>query len=173
MRIFNKSGELIWTTKEHLRGVNLCRANLVESDLSGADMSGSNLSGADLQYADLRWANLSGANLNGADLYMANLSGVNLQGAIGLPKIEKMPIRKAIGDCVLASPENLSMEDFWHTCETVHCLAGWAVTLHPQGKELEARYGTSAAAALIFHACEGEVPDFYMDKGLALEWLKK
>jgi len=57
----------------------------------------------------------------------------------------------------------------WHTCETTHCRAGWAVTLHPQGRELEAKYGTSAAAALIYNACTGFVPDFFASNRAAMQ----
>lgn len=112
-----------------------------------------------------------GEDLSGANLRGANLTGANLTGAKGLPEVEKMEIKSAICAQVCATPENLKMGD-WHTCDTVHCLAGWAVVLHPQGKELEQTFGTENAGRMIFAACEGEVPDFYSDEKTAMNWLK-
>jgi hypothetical protein len=131
---------------------------LFRADLSGADLSGADLSGADL----------SGANLSGADLFRADLSGAKI------PDVSKLDgLRSNIFSQVCATPENLNMKS-WHShCGTTHCLAGWAVTIHPEGKLLESIFGTNAAAALIFHVCEGEVPDFYGSNEEAMEWLKK
>ena len=160
MKIYNKAGDMIFEGED-----------LSGADLTGADLTGADLIGADLSGADLRGANLSGANLSGANLRGANLSGANLSGAKGLPEVEKIPIKSAICERVCATPDNLKM-DKWHTCETVHCLAGWAVTLHPQGKELEQTFGIENAGRMIFAACEGEVPDFYSDEETAMNWLK-
>jgi len=152
--------------RANLRRANLIRANLRDADLSGADLSGANLSGADLSRANLRGADLSGANLSGADLSGADLSGADL------PKIDRYEnLRGDICARVCATPQHLEMSA-WHTCETTHCLAGWATVIHPQGRLLESIYGTSAAAAIIFHVCEGEVPDFHSDNETAMKWLK-
>jgi len=62
-------------SKADLRGVDLCRANLLEADLSGAD-----LRGADLRRANLREADLKGADLGKAQLYRANLNRATLTG---------------------------------------------------------------------------------------------
>lgn len=113
-------------------------------------------------------ADLRGANLSVANLSVANLSGANLPVLVEIAKTE---IRAAICAQVCAAPESLEM-DSWHTCDTVHCIAGWTTTLHPQGKLLEAIYGTSAAAALILHVCEGQVPDFHSDNETAMRWIK-
>ena len=44
----------------------------------------------------------------------------------------------------------------WHTCQTTHCRAGWAVTLAGKaGKELEDRLSTPVAAMLIYKASTG------------------
>ena len=156
-----------------LSDVNLSGADLRGADLSGANLRGANLSDANLRVANLRVANLRGANLRGANLSGANLSGANLSDAIFPPlaEIQKISIRSMICNRVCDNPDALNMES-WHTCDTVHCIAGWAVTLHPQGRLLEAIYGTSAAAALILHVCEGEVPDFYSDNETAMRWAK-
>ena len=106
----------------------------------------------------LYWADLREADLRGADLPV-------------LAQIEKMQIRAAICEKVCVNPDALEMSR-WHSCETVHCIAGWTVTLHPQGRLLESIYGPSAAAALILHVCEGEVPDFHADNETAMRWIK-
>ena len=157
----------------NLSGADLGGANLGGANLSGANLRGANLSVADLRGADLRDVNLSGADLRDVNLSDVNLSDVNLSDAIFPPlaEIQKISIRSMICNRVCDNPDALNMES-WHTCDTVHCIAGWAVTLHPQGRLLEAIYGTSAAAALILHVCEGEVPDFYSDNETAMRWAK-
>ena len=147
-------------------------AETMRETVEAAMESDANLIGADLSGADMRRANLSDADLSGANLRNADLSDANLIGA-NLPKIDGFDsLRGAICAQVCATPQNLEM-NAWHTCETTHCLAGWAVVIHPQGKLLENIYGTSAAAAMIFHVCEGEVPGFYSSNEAAMEWLKK
>ena len=156
-----------------LRGADLSGADLSDAYLRGAYLSGAYLSGAYLSGADLRDANLRGADLRGANLSGANLSGANLSGAKAavFAEISKTEMKAAICAQVCATPEKLEM-DSWHTCDTIHCIAGWTTTLHPQGKLLEAIYGTSAAAALILHVCEGKIPSFHSDNETAMKWLK-
>lgn len=156
----------------NLRNANLRNANLRIASLRDADLRDADLRDADLSIANLRNADLLNADLSGADLLGADLSGVDLRGAKISIQIHKTKIREAICEKVCAMPENLNMTR-WHTCGTVHCLAGWAVVLHPQGIELENRLGTSAAAALIFHACGyDKVPSFYATEEDALKWLR-
>ena len=159
------------------RGADLRDSDLRGADLRGADLRGADLRGADPRGADLRDSDLRGADLRGADLRDANLSGANLRGAnlsdANLPEITALNnLRSAIFERVCEAPQALEMSK-WHTCETTHCLAGWAVVIHPQGKLLESVYGTSAAAAMIFQVCEGEVPSFHSSNKAAMEWLKK
>jgi len=174
MQIKNFAGEVLHEIEsDSLSGANLRRAdlrmaNMSEADLRRADLSGADLRGADLSEADLRGANLRKANLRGADLRGADLRGADLPV---LAQIEKMQIRAAICEKVCVNPDALEMSR-WHSCETVHCIAGWTVTLHPQGRLLESIYGPSAAAALILHVCEGEVPDFHADNETAMRWIK-
>ena len=135
------------------------QADLRWADLRWADLRDADLRWADLRDANLRDANLSWADLRWADLRWADLSGADLRGAIGLPDIQKFALDAAVA-AACAAPNSLEMGS-WHTCETTHCRAGWAVVLHPQGRELEEKYGTSASGALIYNACSGYVPDFY------------
>jgi hypothetical protein len=146
----------------NLRGANLSGANLRGADLSGADLSGANLSGA-----DLRWANLSGANLSGADLSGANLSWANLRGAEGLPEDEALLRR--VCEAALA-PGALDMQT-WHTCETTHCLAGWAITLSGHaGRALETAVGPATAGALLIPRASHL---FFATTDRATEWCRE
>lgn len=72
-------------------------------------------------------------------------------------------------------PEALDMED-WHTCDTVHCIAGWAtVVAGAQGMALEALLSEPLAAYLIFAASypTRHLPHFYMDDLPARAWLER
>lgn len=72
-------------------------------------------------------------------------------------------IDAAILDAIRAPGCKLDM-DKWHTCKTMHCRAGWAVTLAGDtDRVLEQRFGTCTAAVLIYLASRpGKlVPNFY------------
>ena len=72
-----------------------------------------------------------------------------------IPVIENIHVR--IYTAVAADPSNLDMTT-WHTCDTVHCRAGWVVHLAGSaGYALEEFHNTSLAAMLIYDA---SVPDF-------------
>lgn len=101
-------------------------------------LSGANLSGADLRGADLR-----GADLSGADLSAKNLTG----DVFGITVDESLPGR--VAKAALASSDALEMNS-WHTCNTTHCLAGWAIHLSgPAGYALEAATSPSVAGAML------------------------
>jgi hypothetical protein len=164
-----------------LTGANLTGANLTWADLSGAnlsganltwaDLSGANLSGANLTRANLTWADLSGANLSGANLTWADRSGANLTRAY-IPKIDRL--HSKILEAINAGGK-LEMNT-WHTCETTHCRAGWAICLAGEsGKKLEESVGSSAAGALIFAASypEQKVPDFYATNKDAMDDIER
>jgi hypothetical protein len=178
----------LWLRNEGGKQANLRGANLQEANLRGANLRGANLRGATLQEADLRGAtlqeanlraaNLRGANLQeadlrGADLRAANLRGADLRGAEEIPAVPRVvdldrKILKA-----LSEGGALDMNR-WHTCDTVHCIAGWAITLAgTAGKNLEDRVGPKVAGALIYRASTGTVPDFYADNAEALIALEK
>lgn len=83
-----------------------------------------------------------------ADLSHANLSHANLSDAANLNlQIEDGLIQK-IAIAVNADKKALGMGR-WHTCDTTHCIAGWAVTLAKNGKELEEKYGTQIAGLML------------------------
>jgi hypothetical protein len=137
-------------------------------NLSGADLSDLNLSYADLANANLSGAYLSGTNLTGANLYGANLYSVDLTNAnlaytnFGVDHVPFVPRLDAQILKLLESGQGELYMYAWHTCETTHCRAGWAVVLAGEaGRALEAKIGTSAAGALIYHRSTGRVPNFY------------
>ena len=154
----------------YLSGANLSDANLIGANLSGAFLRGAYLSGAyligaTLRGANLRGADLSDANLRGADLSDANLIGANLRDAPVIHDIHRKVYEAA------SQPGALDMGD-WHTCETTHCRAGWVVLLAgDEGKALEDKIGTPAAAMLIYLASDPnleKLPDFYCSNDAAL-----
>ena len=155
----------------NLSGADLSEANLSGADLRGADLSRANLSRANLSRANLRWANLRGANLSMADLSEANLRkaglyGADLSGAFGvgidwtrlkLPGLDQMM-------AVVCLPSGALNMEFWHTCETTHCRAGWAITLAGEdGLKLEAMVGPETAGWTIYKLSRPgvPVPDFF------------
>jgi hypothetical protein len=172
-----------------LKEANLAWANLVCANLAGANLNGANLTGADITGANLKRANLAGANLAGANLEGANLEGANLEVAknVTVPTaveehadrrerqrqraelfraiFPEVPVVENIDAMILGIVESgagkLDM-DQWHTCETTHCRAGWAITLAGKaGKRLEELYGPEEAGRRIYLASTGRCPYFF------------
>lgn len=88
-----------------------------------------------------------------------------------VPVVEQLDsrIHAAVTDGVGALEMNS-----WHTCDTTHCRAGWAVQLAgPAGKALEDRLGTPAAAAMIYMTSVGRVPSFYATNKAAMADLRE
>ena len=72
-----------------------------------------------------------------------------------VPRIPR--IHAAVYAAATSTDDSLDMSD-WHTCETTHCRAGWAVHLAgKEGKELEALTSTLFAAMQIYHASCPEI----------------
>ena len=159
-----------------LQGADLRGADLRVADLRIADLRGADLRGADLRFADLRGADLRVADLRVANLRFANLRDADLKGADLrfakfseiIPKIEN--IDAAILAAVRSSGCSLEM-DAWHTCETTHCRAGWAIHLAGEaGKALEYQLGSAVAGALIYAVSRPNkpIPNFYAATNEAL-----
>jgi hypothetical protein len=161
---------VLWGVK---RGESLSEADLSEADLSGADLSGANLNRADLYDADLSGADLSGANLSGADLSEADLRGANLSGAktdfeIATPE-QAAPRIIAVAKAAL-EPNALKMA-YWHTCETTHCIAGWAIHLAgEEGKALADKFNPHIAGLSLLGP-EAALHFYDIDE-TATAWLK-
>ena len=162
-----------------LWGADLRDAYLLGACVRGADLEDADLRGADLRGADLRAAYLRDVDLRGADLRGADLRGADLRDARwgAAPRIEN--IHQAVYDACTQSDRSLDMRD-WHTCDTTHCRAGWVVTLAgEEGKELESRIGTPAAALAIYATSDpgyfsrDGIPDFYCDNETALADMKR
>jgi hypothetical protein len=154
----------------NLSGANLSWANLSWANLSGANLSGANLSRANLSGANLSGANLSWANLSRVDLSGANLSRVDLSGAVGLTIASDARERlQAVATAALAN-NGLDMSR-WHTCDTTHCLSGWAIHQAGElGRLLEAAVGADVAGLMLLG------PDaqrhFHDENEAAAEWLR-
>jgi len=152
----------------NLRGADLRDANLEGANLRGADLRDANLEGANLRGAILWGAILRDANLEGANLRGANLRGADLRGVGDIPTIRHLDA--AIVAALAGDDQRLDMTD-WHTCETTHCRAGWAIHLAGEaGYALERQLGPDTAAALIYAASRPDqpVPDFYVSTDSAL-----
>jgi Pentapeptide repeats (8 copies) len=160
-----------------LSGADLRNANLSGAFLNGANLRSTDLSGADLSGADLRRANLSGADLYGADLSGAflrdaYLNDADLYGANGLIIASDAADRlKAVAINALSADDALEMDD-WHTCNTTHCIAGWAIYLAGEpGRLLEESHG-SAIAGLMLLGAEAH-SHFYDSNEDARKWLQE
>jgi hypothetical protein len=98
-----------------------------------------------LTRANLTGADLTRAYLTGANLTRADLTGANLSGVIGLKIAADAPARLLAVARAALQPGALYMND-WHTCETTHCISGWAVHLAGEvGCVLETAVGVHMA----------------------------
>ncbi len=115
-------------------------------------------------------AYLRDADLSGATLRYANLRGANLSDVPTIPNIHQAVYQAA------NAPQALDMSD-WHTCDTTHCRGGWVITLAgEEGKKLEQKIGTAAAAALIYLKSDPnleKVPSFHCSNDAAMEDMKR
>jgi len=155
----------------NLDGASLDGASLVGARLDGASLDGASLVGARLNNARLNNASLDGASLVGASLVGASLVGASLPYSVPTVKHIDAAILAAINKdgCAL----NMSA---WHSCDTTHCRAGWAVVLAGErGMQMDAMIGTAAAGTLIYAASRPNdpIPDFYASNEDALDDIKK
>jgi hypothetical protein len=160
------AGHALWLGKNP----NGTRADLTRADLAWANLTGADLTGANLTRADLTWADLTQANLTRADLTRADLAWANLTGALGLAIASDAPERlQAVATAALAD-NGLDMSR-WHTCDTTHCISGWAIHQAGElGRLLEAAVGAEVAGLMLLG------PDaqrhFHDDNEAAAEWLR-
>lgn len=164
----------VFSDDADLSGVDFSGLNLSVADLSHVNLSGANLSGANLRRVTFTESNLTGADLRNVALYDNDFSCANMVGALLPDDVPVVPdldrqILAAVGD-----GNGLDME-MWHRCNTIHCVAGWAVTLAGQaGAALESLVGTNAAAALIYAASSNHpVPDFFATHSDALAEIRR
>ena len=154
--------------------------------------------------ANLADADLSRAYLSGAYLYGAYLSGVRNSSVDLVaredpdrPYVRRLPdvtelakraaayrianptvpiveqLDKKILQAITSGGGKLEMGS-WHSCETTHCRAGWAIHLAGEaGKALEDEYGSQRAGWMIYRASTGRVPHFFATNERALEDIKQ
>lgn len=156
-----------------LRHAILRYANLSDSDFEGANLRDADFTGADLRDADFTHAQLCDADLTHTMLHRALFTAAALHGA-RLPKAPVVPdLDYRILTLIERGSGSLNM-DAWHTCQTTHCLAGWAIHLAGvSGYDLERDLGPSVAGTLIFQASCGYVPDFFARNEEALQDLRE
>jgi hypothetical protein len=184
----------------YLRDADLGGAYLRDADLGGADLSDAYLRDADLRGADLRGADLRDADLGGAYLDGAYLRGVKwfldhkdpeipykrkptrtpaqrvAEYRALHPEVPVVPQLDAKILAILESGEGKLDMDSWHSCETTHCRAGWAIHLagtagYALEKELEE--DSAKAGRAIYLASTGRSPHFYATKERALEDIRR
>jgi uncharacterized protein YjbI with pentapeptide repeats len=183
----------------YLTGANLARANLADAYLTGANLAGAYLTGANLARANLTGANLTGADLADAYLTDADLARANLADAQGEPpepyqrvtstdvyakrasryreRHPNVPAIENLDQKMLAAVTfgdgKLDMSQ-WHTCETTHCRAGWAIVLAGEdGKKLENEHGPAVAGRMIYMASTGRSAHFFASNEAAMTDIKR
>jgi hypothetical protein len=103
-----------------------CKASFEEANLTNATLIGVDFSDARFISATLVNADLTNANLTNTHLCGADLTGANLNGVIGLGTREgEVKFACWLLDQLKSGIGQLEMKH-WHTCQTIHCLAGWA-----------------------------------------------
>ncbi len=109
---------------------------------------------------------MSGANLRGADLSDANLRGTKWSFTAD-PELPKR-----VASAIINGPDGPKVKmDNWHTCETVHCVAGWAIHLSgPAGYALESVVGSLVAGAMLMPSAAHM---FYKTNEEAIAWAKE
>ncbi|HSS38574.1 MAG TPA: pentapeptide repeat-containing protein, partial [Polyangia bacterium] len=174
-----------------LARANLARANLADADLAGADLADADLADADLARADLARAKNTPPIADGSpasntpapalrtrddwEKQRAENAAARAQRYRerhpDVPVVERLDAR--ILQVVSAGDGRLEMNN-WHSCETTHCRAGWAVHLAgAAGYELEKKHGPRIAGAMIYRASTGKAPHFFADNATALDDIKR
>jgi hypothetical protein len=77
-----------------------------------------------------------------------------------VPVIENLDAK--ILAAIESTPSAELRMDTWHTCDTTHCRAGWAIHLAgKEGYELEDKLDPEIAGGMIYRASVGYVPNFF------------
>lgn len=103
----------------------------------------------------------SGANLRDADL-----SGAKWKWT---PDPE---LPKRVATAIINGPDGTKVDmSTWHQCETVHCIAGWAIHLSgPAGYALESLVGSEPAGCMLMPSASRM---FHSSNDEAIEWAKE
>ncbi|MGY0708751.1 pentapeptide repeat-containing protein [Bordetella bronchiseptica] len=165
-------------------GANLARANLAGADLAGANLAGANLAGAYLARANLAGARnlpVGTEATSPVEPYQRDTRHAAERNAARAARFRELnptvPVVEALDAKILSAIENgrggLEM-GAWHTCETTHCRAGWAVHLAGEaGYALEREHGPQYAGRMIYMASVGRAPHFFASNELAMADLRE
>jgi len=179
----------------YLADANLADAYLAGAYLAGANLADANLADAYLADAYLAGANLADANLAGARNVPAGTERVDppepyVRAVTDEQRAERnakrmarfrernpnVPVIDQLDRKILDAVTTTGKLDMsqWHSCETTHCRAGWAITLAGEaGKQLEKEHGPHRAGAMIYRASTGRVPHFFASDEAALADIKR
>jgi hypothetical protein len=139
-----------------LYNVNFGKAELDDVNIKGAYLYAANFRGAKLNNIDFRGVDLSDIDFSGAKLSNINYSGVKV------PVVKNL--HKKILEQIKTGKGSLEMNT-WHTCETTHCRAGWAIHLAGKKGYALAMVATSELAGALIHlvSCPflERAPNFY------------
>jgi hypothetical protein len=132
-----------------LQRSNFANANLKSVDAQGANLRRANFCGANLEEAKFAFAKLEGADFRGANLRNASFTRAKLEGALLDYQIEKGLLLKVAH----AALQDGALEmGNWHTCDTKHCIAGWAEVLSEKTRKLAETHGIGVSALLTLGA---------------------
>jgi uncharacterized protein YjbI with pentapeptide repeats len=176
-----------------LSDADLAGACLVDANFIGANLTGVCLFGADLCYEDLDGANISdkdlddgtniaddGVNLAGNETAPAPVreSLTHDQWKAQRPKnrheamlryrtrYPEVPVVEDLDTKVLQAinaPRQALDMSRWHSCDTMHCRAGWAIHLAGnEGYVLEDALDSQRAGRLIYMVSTGRSPHFFV-----------
>jgi hypothetical protein len=126
----------------------------------------------------LTFARARARDLDSAALARARAIALALALALAIVKLmgdrlQPLPhLDRAVLDAVETPGCSLDMAS-WHQCQTTHCRAGWAITLHPMGSEMERAFGPWMAGAAIYLRSTGAVPNFFADDSSALADIRR
>ena len=179
IEIKNRAGKVLWKSAI----ANTTHEALLEGISSRADLAGANLAGADLADADLADAR----NMDPAAAAAGSTAPKQPYVRKGLTRQEhaalyrerhpEVPVVPNLDQRILEALEHGGKLDMtnWHTCDTTHCRAGWAIHLAGEkGYELEKKLGHPAAAGrMIYRASTGRSPHFFATDERALEDLRR
>ena len=177
----------------YLAGADLARADLADANLADANLADAYLAGADLAGAYLADAYLAGANLAGAKNLPADIPATRPaepyqrdmrpaaqrqaeRAARFRERNPEVPVVEALDAKILERIQGGAALEMgsWHTCETTHCRAGWAVHMAGEaGYALERQYGPQQAGRMIYVASVGRVPHFFASNERAMEDLRE
>ncbi len=181
----------------YLRGADLGGADLRGADLGDADLRGAYLRGADLGGAVMPAGFDRSAHKDPETLYVRRVP----EGGPDRPRLSReerdkrraerqagraaayreahpdVPVVEHIDAKILGALEaggSLDMST-WHSCETTHCRAGWAIHLAGEkGYGLEKQLGSAEAAGrAIYLASTGRAPHFFASNERAMADIRR